>query len=70
MKNWRPFLLGLVLLECGVIGFVGTLIACACRAQRWSILACVSDADWPFVLGFAALAIAGVVIAIREAKKP
>lgn len=71
MKNWKPFLLGLVLLESGVIGFVGTLIACACKAERLSyhsVLSCVRGTDYLFVLGFAAIAVIGAVIAYRNRK--
>lgn len=72
MKNWKPFVLGLALLESGVIGFVGTLIACASKAERLSyhsVFQCVRGADWLLVLGFAAAVVAGAIKAIREGKR-
>ena len=70
MKPLKQLLFGAVLLEGGILGFVGFLIACTQKVApgaRSTVLGCVHGAkDWIFVLGFAAMAVVGLVIAVKS----
>ena len=70
MKHLKQLLLGAVLLEGGILGFVGFLIACTQKVVPGAIstvLGCVHGAkDWIFVLGFAAMAVVGLVVAVKS----
>lgn len=70
MKQMKRLIFGAVLLEGGILGFVGYLIACTQKAAPGAsstVLGCVHGAgDWAFVLGFAAMAIVGLVMAVKS----
>lgn len=69
MKQMKQLIFGAVLFEGGILGFVGFLIACTQKVApgaRSTVLGCVHGAkDWAFVLGFAVMAIVGLVMAVK-----
>lgn len=64
----KKLLFALGLLLSGVIGFVGWTIAVVCNCQPGAnsvVFGCFRGAEWGVLVLFAALAVVGLVLAIR-----
>lgn len=65
----KKLLFALGLLLSGVIGFAGWTIAVVCNCQPGAnsvVFGCFRGAEWVVLVFFAALAVVGLVLAIRE----
>lgn len=65
----KKLLFALTLLLSGVIGFVGWTIAVVCNCQPGAnsmVFGCFRGAEWVVLVLFAALAVFGLILAIRE----
>ena len=67
----KRVIIGAAMLISGVIGFVGWFIACALTVQpgaRSRVWGCLDGMEWVPVIIFAALAVYGLVVALRNCK--
>ena len=68
----KKLLLGLGMLLSGTVGFTGWCMAAVMKVEpgaRSRIFGCLYGTDWLPVLFFAAMAAAGLVLAVREARR-
>ncbi len=68
----QKIILGATMLLCGVIGFVGWIIACVIKVEPGSnsqVIGCLYGTDYIFVIIFLILAVMGLFIAVSEVKK-
>ena len=68
----KKLLLGLGMLLSGTVGFTGWCMAAVMKVEpgaRSRIFGCLYGTDWLPVLFFAAMAAAGLALAVREARR-
>lgn len=68
----KKLLLGLGMLLSGTVGFTGWCMAAVMKVEpgaRSRIFGCLYGTDWFPVLFFAAMAAAGLALAVREARR-
>ena len=68
----KKLLLGLGMLLSGTVGFTGWCMAAVMKVEpgaRSRIFGCLYGTDWLLVLFFAAMAAAGLALAVREARR-
>lgn len=67
----KKVILGASMLISGVFGLVGWFIACALTVQpgaRSRVWGCLNGMEWTPVIAFLALAVYGLVLALKNAK--
>jgi len=67
----KKVILGAAMLINGVFGLVGWFIACALTVQpgaRSRVWGCLNGMEWIPVIAFLALAVYGLVVALKNAK--
>lgn len=67
----KKVILGAAMLISGVFGLVGWFIACALTVQpgaRSRVWGCLNGMEWTPVIAFLALAVYGLVLALKNAK--
>ena len=68
----KKVILGAAMLMSGVIGLVGWFIACALTVQpgaRSRVGGCLNGMEWMPVIIFAALAVYGLIVAIKNGRE-
>ena len=68
----KRLILGLGLLLSGTVGFTGWCIAAVLKVEpgaRSRVFGCLNGAEWIPVLFFTAMAIIGLLLAVREARR-
>lgn len=67
----KRFILGCCVFLSGFIGMIGWAVACASKVSGGvsTVLGCIRGSDWVIITIFAAMSLAGLIYAAKEARK-